>query len=208
MRETTFIYALVEADTREPRYVGKANEPQVRFARHLREAKKGVDLPCLRWLRKRIAQARLPELVKLMEVPITEWEFWERQTIAHFRVVFPRLLNVAAGGDGPPAGHGEKNPMFGKKHSPETKLKMRAAQVGKKQTPTAIAARQGIRHKTGSSEYVGVSLCRRKWVARAAANGQSHYLGIFQTEEDAARAYNTAALSLYGPNARVNFKTN
>lgn len=58
----------------------------------------------------------------------------------------------------------------------------------------------------GSSQFVGV--CARKedgdWIAYICTGGKQVHLGIFKRELDAALAYNAAALSLYGPFARLN----
>lgn len=51
------------------------------------------------------------------------------------------------------------------------------------------------------SQYKGVSASRSRWRAYLG----SKHLGVFQTEEDAARAYDRAALAAYGDFARVNF---
>lgn len=64
-----------------------------------------------------------------------------------------------------------------------------------------------------SSGYRGVSLKVRgnwrRWVAQIGANGGRHqHLGYFKTPEEAARAYDAAALRLHGGFAQLNFKGN
>lgn len=44
----------------------------------------------------------------------------------------------------------------------------------------------------------------RGWKARITAGGKVHHLGLFKTEEEAARAYNDAARRLHGQFARLN----
>lgn len=58
----------------------------------------------------------------------------------------------------------------------------------------------------GKSKYKGVAFLkkRNKWVAQITANGKYKYLGEFIVEEDAARAYNEAAIVLHGQFARIN----
>jgi hypothetical protein len=60
---------------------------------------------------------------------------------------------------------------------------------------------------TNTSGFKGVhwhARCR-KWVAQIGANGQLHYLGLFSSPEAAARAYDAAAVGLFGEFARPNF---
>jgi len=59
---------------------------------------------------------------------------------------------------------------------------------------------------SASSRYKGVSWHRqnRKWQSFIGVNGRRKYLGCFRSEEQAARAYNRAALILFGEFARLN----
>jgi hypothetical protein len=61
--------------------------------------------------------------------------------------------------------------------------------------------------RVGTSRFKGVELHRgRKWRAHICANGHRRHLGMFATEEDAARAYDAAARKAFGPFARLNFE--
>lgn len=73
------------------------------------------------------------------------------------------------------------------------------------QTPIS---RQGIRNSKSSSRYVGVHWHKenKKWVAQIRPKDRKIcHLGYFDTEEEAARAYDRKARELYGDKARLNF---
>lgn len=62
------------------------------------------------------------------------------------------------------------------------------------------------RYSGSSSIYKGVSFCRRslKWAAYIALHGKQQTLGRFDTEEEAALAYNQKAVELFGEFAHLN----
>jgi hypothetical protein len=59
----------------------------------------------------------------------------------------------------------------------------------------------------GTSKYKGVYWYKRyrKWRAKAKLNGRHYHLGYFDSEEDAARAFDDFAREHHGPFARLNF---
>ena len=66
------------------------------------------------------------------------------------------------------------------------------------------------RDKDNSSKYKGVSWHKtnKKWRSRIKANGDHKLLGMFKNEDDAARAYNEAAIKYFGEYAGLNIISN
>lgn len=64
-----------------------------------------------------------------------------------------------------------------------------------------------FRHLSGASGYRGVcwSGAAQKWTAVIVANGKSHYLGLFDSREEAARVRDDAARQLHSSFAQLNF---
>lgn len=60
----------------------------------------------------------------------------------------------------------------------------------------------------GSSRFKGVAWHKgtARWAAKIMCKGRSVWLGVFESEESAARAYDAAALRLFGRFARLNFE--
>ena len=63
------------------------------------------------------------------------------------------------------------------------------------------------RRPYGKSKYLGVAYIHDKYIkAQISINGVSVALGVFKTEEEAARAYDIKAIEIYGEFANLNFK--
>lgn len=140
--KTAFIYGLRCPLTGQIRYVGKCENPKIRFPAHLRS-----EESCHRgnWLRLLKAKGLQPVFEVLAKVPDDSWEFWERSYIRLYRCLGFDLVNGTEGGDGgrqtpdvcakiSASKTGEKNPMFGKKHSAETRTKQSESHKGKERS--------------------------------------------------------------------------
>jgi hypothetical protein len=68
---------------------------------------------------------------------------------------------------------------------------------------------ENARNRRGSrnslSGFKGVSRARGRWQARIEYEGKARHLGVFDTPEEGARAYDQAARELFGEFARLNF---
>lgn len=60
--------------------------------------------------------------------------------------------------------------------------------------------------KKGASKYKGVSWCKYtgRWRVRVTAYGHTVHVGRFDTETEAAKAYNTVAKAIFGGHAYLN----
>jgi len=124
-----------------------------------------------------------------------------------------------------------RNAHIGKKHTPEACAKISAGNTGKKLSPEACAkigkshlgtthtpeAKEKIRiaktgpnnvgfgkkHPNGSSQFFGVSWHKatKKWRTRVG----NFYLGVFNSEDMAARAYDEFVIEYWGAVTELNF---
>ena len=63
----------------------------------------------------------------------------------------------------------------------------------------------GTKKNGATSQYMGVHLRHKLWLARTKAFGKTINIGFYSTEEEAARIYDSTAYYLRGAQAKVNF---
>lgn len=225
--DVTYIYALVDPDTMQVRYVGKANDPAKRYARHIMDDE---DSHKVRWLRQLSRNFQRPLLKILQVVPAEIWADAER----HWIKQFDNLVNSSEGGKGihnPSAETREKmrQAKIGTKLSSETKRKLSEAKSGKpkpvrspehianlsqalkgrvisKEQRVKLAKANMYRVATGKSGMKGVwfDSKRNTYQALIRVNKKTIHLGRYRTLEDAALAYNNAAIKIGYPAEGLN----
>jgi len=92
------IYALADPRTGEVRYVGVANDANVRLVRHVKG--RNGSTHCARWIKQLVDESLLPEVTVLETCEGDEWIEAERRWIADYRKEGARLTNHADGGQG------------------------------------------------------------------------------------------------------------
>lgn len=119
---------------------------------------------------------------------------YPRAWIDGSKVRLSRFIMGCRKGDGVYVDHWDRNPLNNQRHNlrPCTQSQNMA---------NATKPRHGV-----TSKYKGVRwhTQRHKYTAQISINDRSVYVGIFESEDDAARAYNAAALRQYGEFARLN----
>lgn len=235
MPDTTFIYALCEPGTRIVRYIGKSDNPKKRLGAHVRVSSEFTrhlgrwlkrlarskqvpnlvilaEVPRRSWEseeRRYIAAARMlgmdlvnstdggegvtmtPETRKKIGISSGKARSGGRLTEAHRRAI----------------GQG----VLGTRHGLETRRKVREANIGEKNFHFGkfgpAHSSFGSKRKTSTSKFRGVCWHKiaRKWVASIKVKGKLIHIGLFTDEADAARAWDAAAIKLYGLSVKTNF---
>jgi excinuclease UvrABC nuclease subunit len=95
----TNIYVLIDPETNQVRYVGKANNVSQRYKAHLNGARKH-QIHKLNWINS-LKKKKLKPIIEVVDiVPIEEWVFWETYWISQFKTWGFNLINYTQGGDG------------------------------------------------------------------------------------------------------------
>lgn len=133
--EASFIYGLKDPRTGDIRYIGKSIRPLERLENHINEP----ATKCHRsnWLKELKRLGLRPDMV-LLEMVVGEWPWQEAERfwIARGRALGWPLTNNTDGGDGvcglPPESRERiRRTWLGRKHKPETLLKLSARRRGR-----------------------------------------------------------------------------
>lgn len=130
---TTNIYALLDPESREIRYIGKTNTPSKRFSWHLGDAKNNYTHK-QKWIQSLLKVDKVPEMAVLEVCPVEVWQERERFWIA-LLAPHGRLVNATLGGEG----------FDGYQFTDETRERMRAAKVGKAR-PAEVREKMSASH--------------------------------------------------------------
>jgi hypothetical protein len=177
------IYLLVDPRGIKKGYVGKAANPQKRFAQHVGSGARGY---CRSWIMSLKKQGLIPTLVVLDIVPDSQWEEQERHWIKYYRELGWVLVNLTEGGEGTSGfshivstetrrkiSESNKGKVIaestrqiwreqrqgqrrGCKHSLETREKMRLAALGRIITPESLEKRRQTIAARGGNPLKGI----------------------------------------------------
>jgi len=224
----TYIYALIHPNNGEIRYIGKADNPELRYCSHLNTTNLRFSTRKTAWIKSLRKIGLKPELLIVDKVPLSEWAFWERLYIKLFKLYGMKLTNTTEGGEGWHTGIGhsaksKKQISLAKIGQPlppwtrERKLKASKAHTGKKLSDYHIACLSKAKiGKSAKRNYFNLSglrgvtyeKTRNKWQSRITTHGKCTHLGRFATKEEAARAYDKKAIELFGIGCYLNFPIN
>lgn len=99
--EIASIYALVEMDTLQFRYIGKTHKTiRARFSGHIAEAKSGGSTPKCQWIREMLEQGRSIGYAWLETVPYGVWPQAEAKWMNWARQEGYDLVNSQGAGGG------------------------------------------------------------------------------------------------------------
>lgn len=116
----TYIYILIDPITDLVRYIGKSNFPYKRFYNHCGYITKDYKG---NWIKSLKNKGLKPVLYIIDEVPVKEWEFWEKFYISQFKTWGFKLTNSDEGG------------ITNKQLNKESRLKISNSKLGKKRKP-------------------------------------------------------------------------
>jgi len=96
----TFIYGLLDPDTKLVRYIGKSNNPNKRLYNHIFNCRKSPTHKN-NWIKSLLDNNKKPLIEIIDEVLIEEWQIWEIFYIDKYKKDGFDLTNLSNGGSGP-----------------------------------------------------------------------------------------------------------
>lgn len=90
-----YIYALVDPDTQEVRYIGKSVNPESRYRDHCNTGHEYRNPRKVAWVKTLKSQGKKPAITILEECTEDTWEATEQKWVSHYQ---SSLLNVYGGG--------------------------------------------------------------------------------------------------------------
>lgn len=172
MKKTCGIY-VIENTKNKKVYVGQSVNCEERIKQHFRDLKnkKHENIHLQRAYDKYGKESFSSKI--LLECDIVELDIFEVSYIQEFQSLSPNGYNIELGG------------KSGRRFTEEMSKKHSEIRIGKRVGNT-------------SKKFVGTSFKSNKWEASISINMAQIYIGRYETEEEAALAYDKMALSIYG----------
>jgi hypothetical protein len=99
--EIIYIYALIDPITNDIRYIGKSNNVEKRFKKHMYDSLKNKKKTHKeRWIFKLKEKNLIPSLIILKETTNNEYEYWEEYYIKYYKSLGCKLTNYDEQGKG------------------------------------------------------------------------------------------------------------
>lgn len=137
--ETRYIYGLVDPETKEIRYIGKSIRPIERLQNHMNDKSKCHRANWLQGLKKKGLKPELVIFEMIQGSNDWSWQESEKYWIKRGRALGWPLTNNTDGGDGvvnlpPETREKMRLTWLGRKHKPETLIKLSKASKGRIKT--------------------------------------------------------------------------
>jgi group I intron endonuclease len=197
---TTNIYVLIDPETDEVRYVGKANNVSERYKAHLNRARKH-QIHKKNWIINLRNKGLKPIIEVIDIVPFSEWIFWEKYWISQMKTWGFNLINHTEGGDGCTFGNqtsfkkGSVPWNKGGNHTEESRVKMSKAQKNRIVTQeTRDKMSDTRRHMTPSVKMINLRARSRKAVVQYNLFGK--VVAEYDSIEAAAESMNSDPKSI------------